>query len=152
MSTLELNKPLVISSDGINPIAAPNLFDGTNAIAANRFSVPFLTKYHDTLGLQVSAPATGTPNGSIALQASNDISQLEGSNGYPDANTVNWSALSFWDDATASWIQSKAFAGANSFLFTLQVHSARWLRMVWTNTSGSALLTARLQVKSNGGR
>lgn len=32
MSQLNLLKALVISSDGINPIAAPNLYDGTNTI------------------------------------------------------------------------------------------------------------------------
>ena len=149
MSTLEVLKTLVISSDGINPIVAPNLFDGTNAIAANRFSVPFLLKYGDRLGLQVSAPSTGAPNGSVALQGSNDASQLED---YPDVNLVNWSAVSFFDELTFANVITKAFAGAQSFLFTVPTCSYRWMRMVWTNTSGSALLTARLQVKSIGGR
>jgi hypothetical protein len=152
MSTLQVLKTLVISSDGINPITAPNLYDGTNAIAASRFSVPFILKYGDRLGLQLSAPVTGAPSGSVALQGSNDASQLEDPNAYPDVNLVNWSTVSFFDELTFANVITKAFAGAQSFLFTVPTCSYRWMRMVWTNSSGSALLTARLQVKSLGGR
>jgi len=152
MSTLQILKTLVISSDGINPIPAPNLYDGTNAIAANRFSVPLLLKYGDRIGIQVSAPSTGAPNGSVAFQGSNDASQLEDPNAYPDVNLVNWSTVSFFDELTFANVITKAFAGAQSYLFTIPTCSYRWLRMAWTNTSGSALLTARAQVKSLGGR
>lgn len=152
MSQLNFLKALVISSDGINPIAAPNLYDGTNTIAANRFSVPMLVEKHDRLGIQLSAPATGTPNGSVAFQGSNDDSQMRDPNGYPDVNLVNWSTVSFFDELTFANVVTKAFAGAQSYMFTIPTCSYRWLRMVWTNTSGSALLTAHVQVKSLGGR
>ena len=152
MSTQEHLKTLVISSDGINPITAPNLYDGTNSIAANRFSVPILLKFADRLGIQVSAPSTGAPNGSVAFQGSNDPSQLEDPNAYADANVVNWSTVSFFDELTFANVVTKAFAGAQTFMFTIPGCSYRWLRMVWTNTSGSALLTVRVEHKGIGGR
>jgi hypothetical protein len=153
MSQLNLLKTLVVSTNGIIPSATPQIyFDGTNAIAANTFSVPILVEKHDRLGLQVSAPVTGAPNGSVALQGSNDESQTRDPNAYPDVNLVNWSTVSFFDELTFANVITKVFNSAQSYLFTVPNCSYRWMRMVWTNTSGSALLTARVQVKSLGGR
>jgi hypothetical protein len=153
MSTIEFPKLLVVSTNGIVPSATPAInFDGTNTINSNVYSVPVLVKYGDRLGLQVSAPATGTPSGTITMQGSNDLSQLEGSNGYPDTNVVNWSTVSFFDELTFANVITKTFAGAESLMFSIANCEYRWWRFLWTNTSGSALLTARLQVKSEGGR
>lgn len=139
---------LTISTDGLTPTATPpTLFDGTNAIGANRFGVPFLVERCGTMSLQVSCPVTGAPNGSFALQGSNDVS-LQESRYQPDTNLVNWSALSFFDEAAGATVQSKAVAGAQSFLISIPIVSPRWMRFVWTNTSGTANLTVRAQEKA----
>jgi hypothetical protein len=149
MSTVQVDFTLSTSLDGVT---ANQVLDGTSTISATFNSLPVWVKSNDTLGLQVSAPSTGAPTGTFALQGSNDLSAQEGNN-KPDVNLKNWSTLSFWDEATGAWVQSKAFAGAAaSFMATIQVLSPRWLRLVWTNTSGTALLTVRVQSKSDGGR
>jgi len=123
-------------------------YDGTNTISANSWGFPLFAKSNDlTYSFQLSCPATGSPNGSIALQGTNDFSQFEGAD-VPDSTLVNWSALGFWDEATTSWVLSKAVAGAQSYMFTIPVVGARWVRAVWTNTSGTALLTMTYQSKS----
>jgi len=153
MSMLSILKSLVISTDGINPSATPSInFDGSNAIAAARFSVPMLCKFHDTIGLQVSSPAGSTFVGSYSIQGSNDQSQLE-DNGNPDVNLTNWATLSMWDEASGAWVQSKALAsGQQSFISTVQILSCRWVRLNLAFTSGTGLLKAQMQVKSDSGR
>lgn len=140
---------VVANADGITPSALS--FDGTNAIAASSKGVPLLCQSIDRLAYQVSCPATGAPNGAFSLQGSNDISAQEG-NVKADVNLLNWAALSFFDEATGAQVQTKAIAGAQTFLFTVQQLGCRWVRVVWTNTSGTANLTIRPQAKSIGGR
>ena len=153
MSSIFFNNTLVQSTDGLNPLAASKLFDGAaaNVVSANVYSVPFWCGNKDTLCLQVSCAATGSPNGSFAMQGSNDYSQLE-SQGKVDATVLNWSTLSFWDEALGSQVQSKAVVGAQSYMATIQVYGPGWWRMLWTNTSGTALLIAKIRIKADGGR
>lgn len=139
-------------ADGITAQSPLVNFDGTQTISANKNSVPVWSQEKDGFGIQVSCPATGVPSGTVAFQASNDKSMKEGPGGLPDVNLVNWSTVSFWDEATAAWAQSKTISGASSFMFSMPVFTGRWLRFVWTNTSGSALLTVKVQCKSDGGR
>lgn len=139
--------PLKVSIDGIDWVASEQLFDGTNAIAANMYSVPIWVERVGTLALHVSCPATGSPVGSFALQGSCDASKQEGNN-LPDPFLVNWATLSFTDESTGGVVQSKAVSGASSFIATIPLVSCRWLRFVWTFTSGSALLTVKPQMKA----
>jgi hypothetical protein len=133
------------STDSI--VQGANDFDGTNAVSSNLFSQAFYVERVGTLCIQVSCPATGTPNGSFAIQGSNDQSKEEVIN-KPDTYLVNWCPLSFLDEATGATVQSKAVAGAQSFLATIAVTGPRWVRFSWTNTSGTANLTVRAQVKA----
>lgn len=140
---------LVISTDGIDPSASPKIyFDGTNAIASSCYSVPIHCASWDVIGVQLSCPSTGTPSGTIAFQGSNDPGVYEYSTVQPDATIVNWSAVSFLDHATGTRLESKTVSGAQSYLFQFNPCDFRWLRAVWTNTSGSALLTLRAQERS----
>lgn len=149
MSSNENNVILWTSTDGQSQ--GTTKFDGTTVINANAFSTPILVNARDGIGLQVSAPSTGSPNGSFALQVSNDKPASELS-AIPDKLLANWSTVSFWDETTGAWAQSKAFVGAQSYMVTIPLISARWIRFVWTNTSGTANLTVRAQFKSDGGR
>lgn len=154
------------SGDGmVNSIITPNTMgqpdiqrlDGRFQYSASFWSLPCLVQYEDTVGIHFSCPATGTPNGTFAIQGSSDKSQYEGNpnggpNGQPvDGNLLHWATLSFWDEATGAWVQSKAVSGASSYMFTFPITSARWVRMSWTNTSGSITPFAVLTVKSDGG-
>lgn len=135
------------SPDGVNPSVDGLVYDGTVTKSANFIAQPILVEKVGTLGIQFSCPATGTPLGSFALQGSNDVSKQEGNN-KPDSYLVNWSTLSFYDEATGSTVQSKAVSGASSFMVSIPVVSPRWLRIVWTNTSGTIAPTIRAVEKS----
>jgi hypothetical protein len=142
--------PVVIANaDGLTPSTLR--FDGTNAIGANKIGVPLLTQSIDRLCFHVSCPSTGAPNGTFTIQGSNDISSQE-NNVIPDVNLINWAPVAFFDEAAGANATSRVVAGAATFLLTIQNCGCRWVRVVWTNTSGTALLTIRPQAKSIGGR
>jgi hypothetical protein len=140
--------PLWHSPDGINPNADGLRLDGTNVWSATTiYGQPIYVENVGTLSMHVSAPVTGTPNGSFALQGSNDKCNHELTR-VPDGLMVNWAVLSFFDEATGLIVQSKAVSGAFSVMATIPVISSRWVRFVWTTTSGSALLTVKPQMKA----
>lgn len=149
MSTINATKTLKHSPDGANLSTDGLAFDGTNAWNASVYSEPFRGPNVDAFSMQVSCLATGTPNGSFALQASNDVPANDLT---PDGNLKNWSTISFWDEATGAWAQSKAVAGAQSYMVTVPGFSPRWFRFAWTNTNGAANLIVRVQTKGDGGR
>lgn len=152
MSTRETSVTLIISTDGVTATASPpTRFDGSNAIAATRYSLPVRCATTDTVGVQVSCPSTGTPNGTLTLEGSNDRGGHD-STAQPDVTMTNWSTIGFWSEATAGWLTSLAVSGATSTMLTVPICSHRWLRMKWTNNSGSALLTCNMQIKGDGGR
>jgi len=170
MSSLFFPKTLVVSVDGINPVAilpgpppAPQAYDGSYTITGNgalAYSVPMLVQNKDTIGLQVSCLNTGTPNGTFSIQVSNDVSTQE-TNDLPDGSLIHWATCSFWDESTGLWVTSKAISGVpaggfpsggTSLMASIQVLSARWWRMLWTNTTGSVNLIAKAAIKADGGR
>ena len=172
MSSVVNNSTLMIASGPTTyyPAGYPAVtrFDGTNAIAANTWSVPILVQNTDRLAVQVSCPSTGTPSGTIVIQGSNDVGLYEAqatpftggpveTGGQPisDPQLINWATIAFWNESTGAFVESLAVAGAQSSMITLgssQQCAPRWVRVAWTNTSGSALLTIRVQQKSIGGR
>jgi hypothetical protein len=85
------------------------------------------------------------------MQSTNDISAQEG-NRIPDVNLINWATISFFDEALSTLVTTRPVVGAQSYLLTVQMLSGRWWRVLWTNTSGTAALIIRAQVKANGGR
>lgn len=150
MGTAFANFLMLHSPDGLNPDVPPVKLDGSVAYAATFTAMPFRVERVGTLSIHVSCPATGTPNGSFAIQGTNDASSREGSGGNDntDANMVNWATLSFFDEATGLTVQSKAVSGASQFIVTIPIVSSRWVRLVWTNTSGSANLTVKVQTRA----
>lgn len=135
------------SPDGVQPSTDGFKYDGTVTKSANFTAQPILVEKVGTLSIQFSCPVTGAPLGSFSLQGSNDVSKQEGNN-KPDLNLVNWSTLSFFDEATGATVQTKAVAGASSFVVSITAVSPRWLRIVWTNTSGTITPTITAVEKS----
>jgi hypothetical protein len=134
------------ANDGVTP--NPGVFyDGTLALAANMTTVPVWVKDLDAFGIAFSTPAGSTLVGSIALQVSNDKSQRE-QNGVPDALLQNWVTLSFWDVAAGAQATTKAVAsGAQALMLSERVCAYRWVRLVFTFTSGTGLAKIALQQK-----
>ncbi len=86
--------------------------------------------------LTLSCPATGTPVGSVKVQACNDASRQDSDNA--DALLVNW-----FDIIGAV----SAVSGASIICIEDRKPQYRWMRIVYTRTSGSITATARLHVK-----
>jgi hypothetical protein len=152
MSSIEVVKTLGVSTNGQVPSATPEVyFDGTQTISANAYSVPIYVANKDLVGVHLTCSSTGSPNGSLSMQSTNDISAQEG-NRIPDVNLINWATISFFDEALSTLVTTRPVVGAQSYLLTVQMLSGRWWRVLWTNTSGTAALIIRAQVKANGGR
>lgn len=152
MSTVLVTKVLQQSSDGIVNVGT-YAFDGSAAaiLSGNMYSLPVRVERDDTAGLHVTCTGGSSPNGTVTIQGSNDLSKFEG-NAQTSNEQVNWATIAFWDEASGTWATSKAIASTVSYLLTIPVCSFRWLRMLWTNTSGTCQLKAALQLKGDGGR
>lgn len=85
-------------------------------------------------------PSTGTPVGTLKLQACDDIAKID--RDQPD------SALQNWFDVTSASVTLTGAAGSQMFLDPEAYYG--WVRVVWTRTSGSLTLTAKIQFKGIG--
>jgi hypothetical protein len=80
---------------------------------------------------------TGTPTGSLKLQCSNDEGAIE--TNIPNATITNWT------DIAGS---TQAISAAGNHTWNVQNCGYRWVRFVYTATSGSGTITsARFNVK-----
>lgn len=106
----------------------------TNAGSFNSNPIPIHGVYG--ISIQVSNPSTGTPAGTWKLQTSDDYEN--NSTMAPDANIVTWN-----DVPSATVTISSAGSG------TMELFSAsRWVRLVYTQSSGSITATVRVHMKS----
>lgn len=81
---------------------------------------------------------TGTPNGTLSIQVSNDYSLN------PDgsvANTGTWSTISV-QNATSALVASVSIAAAGNTFVQVQACGAYAIRPVFTRSSGTGSLTA----------
>lgn len=85
----------------------------------------------------VSWPDDGSPVGTFKLQGCNDI-ELHAV-GQPDANLVDWFDIA--SSSQASSLGSPLAWNVNGAMY-------RWIRLVYTASSGSITLKARIQIKS----
>lgn len=87
------------------------------------------------LGYSIQAIFTGAPVGTLKLQGSDDWT--------PDAQFVQPPPTN-WTDITGS---STAVSAAGSVLFNTANSYYRWVRAVYTATSGSGTLTIQVNAK-----
>ncbi len=82
---------------------------------------------------------TDNPNGILKLQLSNDI-------GNPSlAPTEQYKGVSHWTDVTGS---SQTITESGDHMWEVANSGSRWVRFVWTASSGSGTLTtARFDIK-----
>lgn len=97
---------------------------------------------HQTMGyaVELSWPATGTPVGTLKLQACVDPALNFDTK--PDAGLVNW------EDVPLATVALTGIAGSQMFIDPTAFY--RWVRVVWVRTSGNISLTARIQFKGIG--
>lgn len=87
------------------------------------------------LSATLSCPSTGTPVGTVKLQGCND---RELNSEVPDSSLSNWFDIT---DLSASVSSATVAALEDPDV------CYRWVRLVYTRTSGSITATARIQVK-----
>ena len=149
----------IASTDGYTQANVTTFFDGINILSATAYTLPLLLNQDDTVSVQVSqANANSTGTGTITLQGSNypyDVLNpaLFAQTGVTPGASASWSTISFWDEATATWLQSKTVSNtAQSFLFTVPVLGCRAFRVFYNQSANSAAIRMDVQVKSDGGR
>lgn len=86
----------------------------------------------ESVSYSVQAVFTGSPVGSIELQGSNDV---ETSSANPPSN---WTTIT--DSITA-------VTEAGSYLINVEFPAYSWVRLVYTFTSGTGTLNARINAK-----
>jgi len=84
-------------------------------------------------GFSIKAKYTGSPTGTLKLQVSND-------------DPVNGGTQE-WNDLADSSISVSA---AGIYIFNVSVVFFGWVRLVWTVSSGSGTLTAKIVIKGEG--
>ena len=115
-----LSNPAIIKkvSDGV--ISG----DMTVSLESNVFDIRTI------IGYSMQAEYSGSPNGTLKLQASNDDPDV------PEAQT--------WIDVTSS---SAAISASGSRLWNQPTEFYGWLKLVYTASSGSGTLTAKIVTK-----
>ncbi len=87
-------------------------------------------------GFSVQLIYTGSPDGEMKLQASDDDSFENQANTDP----------SNWTDLSGTVI---AIAAAGSYIYNYSLVPFNWVRVVWTPSSGSGSLSGRINIKGS---
>lgn len=87
------------------------------------------TNINEVVSYCIQAVFTGSPVGSLKIQASNSL--------LIDSNTV-------WTDVDNS---SSAVTAAGDYMVNVELPSYSWVRLVYTRISGSGTINARINAK-----
>lgn len=136
--------PQIAGADGISYQVPAVLLDGSSAQGASWTSSPIYVGNAQLYSVVLTCPATGTPVGTVKLQACDDrarnVSQV------PDPRLVNFYDLIFYDSA-GNQVTTQAVSGASTIAFEETACAYRWVRVVYAATSGAITPTVSLQVK-----
>lgn len=115
-------------------ISGSGAMTGTNTITSDPIPVEQLWAY------AIQAVWTGTPNGTLKLQASCDAPDkaVQASNGGPYTVT-NWTDISGSSNSVTG--------SAGSFMWNVSDVGYRFVRLSYTNSSSSGTLTAKASLK-----
>ncbi len=133
--------------------AATPVYDGSVVTSATTNTAPMFIGDAQSVIVVASCPATGSPVGFLSLEGSIDQSTNPQGKEYPNEALTKWYALAFYDprDAAGTLVTASQYAvaaGGGTFVFELPKPCGhRWVRVVWTKTSGTIKLTARGQWK-----
>lgn len=111
---------------------------GTSTITSSVSNIQNL----DNIGIQLNF--TGTPNGTFFVQVSADYAQQVMGGVAVVTNAGNWITVTLPTTPVAS-------GSANQIYIDLNQLSAPWIRVQYTNTSGTGTLNAFITAKSLGG-
>jgi hypothetical protein len=121
-------------------------FDGYST-SASVISAPFFLGQSRGYSLQINI--TGTCGGSIKLQASDDDVANRGAF-QPDQHITTWNDIGSPKLTDGTFQTSQTFSNATTLIFQDPNCFYRWMRMVVTVSSGTAVITAKCQFKGVG--
>lgn len=107
-------------------------------MAGNITSAPTNTQYLDNVVYVLSWPATGSPNGTFAVQVSED---------YTVSSTGTVTNSGTWVPITLSATITAASVADNALIDLNQLPSS-WVRIVYTRSSGTGTLTGYVSGKA----
>lgn len=115
-------------------------FHVVNAVsmAATITSSPTNVQYLDNVVYELSWPSTGSPNGTFAVQASEDY-QVSSTGTVTNSGT--WVPLTLSSTITATGSADQALIDLNQIPFS-------WIRLVYTRSSGTGTLDVFVSGKS----
>lgn len=148
MSSRLAHPILQLSTDGINPSQQPPIMlDGASAanVAGSFFSVPIWVDVMDTYRFVFSCTATGTPVGSVKLQAC--IDEVTSTSNTPTTELQTWTDLSFSINGGA-FAASQPVSAATTIVLDENRCNYSWVRLVYTATSG--LITPKVRMRLKG--
>jgi hypothetical protein len=110
---------------------------GTNVITSTVSNII----HKDNVSVQLDW--TGSPVGNFQIQVSNNYKpSLQQSEGYGAPNNGTWTPLYVSNDQTAAAAINIPTSAGNPITLNLTQLAWGWLQIVYTNTSGSGILTA----------
>lgn len=109
-----------------------------NQDASVSFVTP-ATSLEYQLGCSIQVVITGSPIGTLDLQASNDFGTIKPAG--PDQGNPG---IVNWTDVTGS---STAVSGAGTVLWNFEGAYYKWLRVNYTAASGTGTMTIRINTK-----
>ena len=112
----------------------------TKAMSASFNSDPIRVENLVNAAIQAKFEGGGAPTGTLKLQASSDVGTDPGT-GMSNVTVSNWT------DLTGT---SQAISASGDHMWTLQNMGYRWVRIVYTRTSGDDTFSARLNGKGWG--
>lgn len=95
----------------------------------------------------VSCPSTGTPVGTVKVQGCIDRNAAMGDK--PDENLTTWFDLSFVDSTGAAFTNATISSASTAIFEELSCYY-RYIRVVYTRSSGTGTFTAKVQLKGFG--
>ena len=131
------------AADGASQSGTP--LDGATTITGASFTTAGMFAGDlDRASIVVSCPSTGSPVGTIKIQGSLDANQnVHGQR--PDANVATWFTMPALDPVLATYVSAQTLNGASTLTFFVNPCTVRWLRVVYTRTSGNIIPTVRCQ-------
>lgn len=124
-----------VKLDGYQQSNDSQYFISGYVAAGDITSAPIKIARKDGFCLQFTCPATGSPVGVVKLQLCNDSERVLD---VADSNLVNWLDIQNG---------SSAVNGASNIAIEDRCPEYRWLRVVYTRTSGSITATINLHTK-----
>lgn len=136
------SKSLVLQLDGYS--VGVNKLDGYQAV--DTFNTMPVAIHRDLgFAVAVTCPATGSPQGTVKIQACNDTNGVYTNEFLATDDLVNWIDV----PSGGNRVVSGSINGASAVILTDPEPMYRWFRVVYTRTSGTITVTMKAHIKAD---